>query len=158
MSITFEVRNIHEHVDTSLVTYLVTCGFCHTDIESGVVYERGTTAYEREGYCEQCEETVPCYIGEQDATDHEPALNVSNRNAGIIVRAMQVEFDYCGSVDTGKVRLAAAMLDEEDTFPSVEHGNMISAGVSVEQVQRWCDALRRIADRADEFGEEVSWG
>lgn len=165
MSITFQIDNIaSHHNDGGFESYTVECGECGRVLEEGLCpLPDRLSGFNPHGVCELCNNTEeepdgPVYVTTATAADLEPVVNVSNRNAFLLLEAFQIERDYCGRVDVDKLRLGVALLNDDAVRPTQIDGNFIQYGITSEQIASYRERFTAMLDRAEELGEKIIWG
>lgn len=103
--------------------------------------------------------------GDFDREDFEswPSLNVSNSNAGMLLRSLGIEFDYSVSISPTDLLVAIACADPIDTgAPAYETqkpgcARMIECGIRPGYHAEKYSALREIAKFAHGMGRDIQW-
>lgn len=94
-----------------------------------------------------------------------PELNVSNRNASLLLTELGLEFDYCGSIDPehllGLIGLRQ-MFPSGLELPTIEErgtggARMIDCGVGPEYIPQKLRQLAHVATAAMAAGGIVQW-
>lgn len=92
-----------------------------------------------------------------------PSMNVSNSNAGMLLRSLGFEFDYSGSLTPTDLLIAIACADPIDTgakalIEKIKGGpTMIECEIRPGYHAEKYDLLKEIAHFAHEMGRDVQW-
>ena len=90
-----------------------------------------------------------------------PTLNVSNRNAALIIERLGVEFDYCGSIDADDLlgRALVGNVGRDDSGdPAIEIApNFIEGGLRAGYFDDRLGEIVEIATWAKANGAFVAW-
>lgn len=92
-----------------------------------------------------------------------PELNLSNTNAHELLRTLEIEPDYAGTISARDLLMKVGQLSgfskDMMTLAPSQDGNMYSGGRSADQVNRYLDTLENMAKWAiQNHYDQISWG
>lgn len=97
-----------------------------------------------------------------DAFEAWPSMNVSNSNAGMILRSLGIEFDYSGSISPTDLLIAIACADPIDTGVPAhtfkgDGATMIECAIRPGYHAEKYAMLQEIAKFAHKMGRDIQW-
>jgi len=146
MTITFSIEGIQEETGDELP-----CLSCGETLLGAMHKANG----DRNEDCPACFG----YGGPETVAEPRFELNVSNVNAGALLRHLGIEFDYCGEVSPQDLLTALAVRSSDELMVEAPHseGNWHYGGRSAEQVARYVAKLEQIATMAAKYDRRVVW-
>jgi len=98
-----------------------------------------------------------------DRVESVPSLNLANRNARVLLtEVLQLEAgELWGEIDAQELKVALATASLRiggATIEPSQHRNVITGGLSVEQITRYLDALEVLAELGARRGEAITFG
>jgi hypothetical protein len=98
-----------------------------------------------------------------DTIDSSPSLNLANANAMVMLRDVlgYHDPDSCGSLDPQDILLRLSMSvyrAPNAVRPTVQEGNVVSCGLSLERINGYCRRLGTLAELAIRRREEINYG
>jgi hypothetical protein len=167
MSVTFSI----DSVGTGKYEFI-----CYTDGDRNTYgpFDSREIANEKSlAHVEECRECSIYRPFVNEIQDVNFDMNVSNSNAGMLLRVLGMEVDWCGSMDAdnflGHVLVSLGMpLDDSGIRPSEyqamgENGQpvgprIIDCGVSEGYITKRLTTLAEMAAEAKRIGRQITWG